>query len=197
MQNQARPPPDGPLASTPSIFKNGSTILRFLSSAARRSFSFIGVGTAAEMRTREKTDASADSTDCRCAMAAFLAAAVAVVLVAESEPDDEVEVSDRGFRRKLPAEMNAAAEAGVGGWECCWVSVWLCDWVESVVDSDDLWCLLRVLADEDCGGIVVDGTGVTSLAIRASMNVTKVKETLCAGEFARFSSTQACHSSQD
>lgn len=44
---------------------------------------------------------------------------------------------------------------------------------------------------------VVDGTGATSLAMRASINVTKVNETLCAGEYARLSRTHACVSSQD
>ena len=43
----------------------------------------------------------------------------------------------------------------------------------------------------------VDGTGATSLAMRASMKVTNVKETLCAGEYARLSRTQAWVSSQD
>lgn len=42
-----------------------------------------------------------------------------------------------------------------------------------------------------------DGAGATSLAMRASMKVTNVKETLWAGEYDRHSRTHACVSSQD
>ena len=59
--------------------------------------------------------------------------------------------------------------------EAGWVSSW--DFLESEKR------FLRFVADEDRGGCgVMEGTGANSFAIRASMNVTNVKETLCAGE---------------
>lgn len=85
-------------------------MLHFRSSEARLSLSFAGVGTEADIRTREKMDVSEDSTACR--RAAAPAAGWLVVLFAESELVDEV--SGRFLRRKLPPEMKAAAEAGVG-----------------------------------------------------------------------------------
>lgn len=96
-------PPDGPRSSTLIIFKNGSIILFFRSSDARRSLSFAGTGTAAEIKTRENILASAASTACR------RAAALEELFDARSES------VDRGLRRKLPPDINAAAEAGVGG----------------------------------------------------------------------------------
>lgn len=89
----------------------------------------------------------------------------------KSEPDI---VCERFLRRKLPAEMNAAADAGVGVGGC----------ESDAFRSEDLEsasevCFWRFDGAVDCA---VDGTGATSLDMRASMKVTKVKETLCAGE---------------
>lgn len=64
-------PPDGPRSSTPIIFKKGSMILFLRSSVARRSLSFVGVGTDPEIRTRANIDASEDSTAWRRAAAGF------------------------------------------------------------------------------------------------------------------------------
>lgn len=163
-------PPDGPRSSTPIIFKKGSIILFLRSSDARRSFSFAGTGTAAEINTRAKIPARAASTACRRAVA------LAALLDAKSDSNE------RALRRKLPPEMNAAAEAGVGavGDVVSEEESGSCEVDESMDLSAEPFCFL--VFEVEGLDFVVDGTGATSFAIRASMNVTKVKETLCAGE---------------
>ena len=64
-------------------------------------------------------DAREDSTACRRAAAGLTCEGL---LAAESEPVDES--GERFLRRKLPAEINAAAEAGVGGCVCCVSAGW-------------------------------------------------------------------------
>lgn len=161
-------PPEGPLLSTPMVFKKGSIILRFRSSCARRSLSFAGTGTLAEIRTVENIPARAVSTACR-RMARGLAVG-----------SGTFEVKVRVRRRILPAAATAAAAAVAVGEVGCLLGL--------TCSSDGF--------SEDCRG-GIDVTGATSLAMRASMKVTKVKETLCAGEYARLSRTQAWDSSQD
>lgn len=87
-------------------------MLFFRSSDARLSFSFAGTETSAKISTGAKKDASADSTACRRAAAGW---PCGFVVVAGSGPSDDV--GERVLRRKLPAEMNAAADAGVGDWK--------------------------------------------------------------------------------
>lgn len=87
------------------VFKNGSIILRFRSSRARRSLSLLGIGTSEEMSTLEKIPARAVSTACRRAMS---------VVAAVSDTLEIVDV--RVFRQKLPPDIKAAAgDTGVDG----------------------------------------------------------------------------------
>ena len=149
------------------------------------------------MRKLAKMLANAVSTACRRRAMGFVVMAVDVLallgLLWASEEMLEVEpVRERDWRRKLPAEMKAAEDAGVGGGMeaigccCCWSS----SDSRRFRSSEDFF-------EWDGGGGGMDVEGATSLAMRASMNVTKVKETLCAGEYARLSRTHAWVSSQD
>ena len=87
------------------VFKNGSIILRFRSSRARRSLSLLGIGTSEEMSTLEKISARVVSTACRRAMS---------VVAAASDTLETVDV--RVFLRKLPPDIKVAAgDTGVDG----------------------------------------------------------------------------------
>ena len=68
----------------------------------------------------------------------------------------------------------------------CW-----CFWSSWCVSESRRFRSSECFFEWDGGGGGMDVAGATSLAMRASMNVTKVKETLCAGEYARLSSTHA------
>ena len=131
------------------------------SSVARRSFSLAGMVAEAEIRTRANIDAKAASTACRRAIEGFGGGASGLLV-------DVLE--DRFLRRKAPVEMKeAAAAVGVGGCVC-----------STFVGSDFPVDPGSPCLDACCD--VVDDTGATSLAMRASMKVTKVNETLWAGE---------------
>lgn len=104
-------------------------IFFFRSSDARLSLSFAGTGTEAEISTRANIDANEDSTDWR------RAAGRDVVPADASEPET---VGERFLRRKLPAEMNAAAEAGVGI-ECEESDMFWSEGLESVSEDCFLW----------------------------------------------------------
>lgn len=161
-------PPDGPRSSTPTIFKNGSIIARLRSSDARRSFSLDGSGAEAEISTRAKIDDRAVSTVCLRTAEGLVGTGSGLVVVVDV-------LVERFLRRKVPPEMSVAAEAGVGGCNSpgsdCLTS-----------GSLDEISVFPCLDEEETGLGAIDGTGATSLAMRASMKVTKVNETLCAGE---------------
>lgn len=157
----------------------------FRSSTARFSLSFEGVGTSVEMRKLENILANAASTACRweARELAFLLSSLFCFLLSDKEDDDDMEefVIDRDLRRKLPPVMKAAEEAGVGGDGFKGLESSRADSVcgpdtECLLSSEDFFeCEWR---DDDDGGGMGDTTGATSLAIRASIKVTKVKETL-------------------
>lgn len=148
-------------------------MLRFRSSSALRSLSFVGTGISEEMRSEEKIPDSTVSTVWRRSARGFIVGSGAL---------DKVNV--RVLRRRLPLEMKDPEEGDVGVEGCVVLSD---DLVLGFASSSD------GLLDEAREGI--DVAGATSLATRASMNVTKVKETLWAGEYARLSNTQAWDSS--
>lgn len=114
----------------------------------------------------------------------ILPLAVAGLPLSVEELEEEEVVNERDWRRKEPAETNAADEAGVGGaailWACwSFVSRGCCCCCWRFLSSDDF---LECWWWEDDRGGGIEGAGATSLAMRASMKVTKVKETLWAGE---------------
>jgi len=110
----------------------------------------------------------------------FPLALVAALPLSVDDDEDEDVVNERDWRRKDPAEINAAEEAGVGVgaafWDC-WPSVLRGDCWRFLSSEDFLECWWW--EDGRSGGI--ERAGATSLAIRASMKVTKVEETLWAG----------------
>lgn len=173
-------PPEGPSSSTPTVFKNGSIMLLFLSSHARLSFSLLGIHNPShEIMTSANSEESAVSTAWRRRIAGLTLVAVV---------SDELEVvSVRVLRRKLPAaEMKEDGDDGDKGWSA-----------EKMVDDTGV---AGIVGDFDAAGggragMVV--TGATSFAMRASMKVRNVNETLWAGKGARISNTQACASSVD
>ena len=137
--------------------------------------------------------ANAASTACRwearkVSLLLFLLLLVCCFLVSDKEDDDDMEefVIERDLRRKLPPVMKAAEEAGVGGdgfegFESSGIDCVCGPAIEDFLSSEDFFeCEWRDDDDDDgCGGgDMEDTTGATSLAIRASMKVTNVKETL-------------------
>lgn len=109
------PAPDGPRLSTPIIFKNGSIILFFRSSNARFSLSFDGMRTRPEIKRLAKMPAKVFSTARRREAIGFVLVPLPF-LDSDVLDEDDVDalVKERDWRRKLPPEVKAAEEAGVG-----------------------------------------------------------------------------------